>query len=419
MTSRERVLESLNHRQPDKVPFDLGGTFCTTIHVSGVSLLRRHYGLEGLAKLAHPGNMTGIVEDDLKDAMGCDVKEMLGMYNSFGFKNENWKKWRIPQGMDILVPGDFNVTDDGNGGYYLYPQGDTSAPPSGHMPKGGFYFDSIIRQDPIDDDNLNPEDNLQEFGPISDEAIEFYIQDAKNAAATGRCVVANFGGTSIGNVANLPAPHLKHPKGIRDLQEWYISTVTRRDYLHKVFEKQTDIALENLKKLYDAVGQWVDVVFICGSDFGTQLGQMCSEQTFRELYMPYYKKMNNWVHQNTTWKTMKHSCGAIEPLMPCLIESGFDIINPVQCTAKGMDPVHLKKTYGKDIVFWGGGVDTQTVLPFGTPEEVRKQVLERCEIFSKDGGFVFSAIHCIQANTPIENIVAMVNAVHEFNGDKS
>ena len=418
MNSRERVLTALSHQQPDKVPLDVGGTFCTTLHVSCVAQLREYYGLKGMAKLAHPGNMTGIVEDDLKEAMGVDIQEMLGMYNSFGFKNEDWKVWRLPQGMDVLVPGKFNVTDDGRGGYYLYPEGDTSEAPSGHMPEGGFYFDSIVRQDPIDDDHLDPQDNLQEYGLISQEAIDFYIQDAKTAAATGRCVTANFGGMAVGNIANLPAPHLRHPKGIRDIEEWYISTVLRKDYLHQVFDKQTDIAVENLKKLNAAVGEYVDVIFICGSDFGTQTGPMCSVDSFKELYLPYYKKMNDWIHKNTKWKTLKHSCGAVEPLIPAMIESGFDCLNPVQCSAEGMDPVHLKKEYGRDIVFWGGGVDTQKVLPFGTPEDVRRQVLERCEIFAPDGGFISAAIHCIQANTPVKNIVAMVDAVHEFNGGR-
>jgi uroporphyrinogen-III decarboxylase len=113
---------------------------------------------------------------------------------------------------------------------------------------------------------------------------------------------------------------------------------------------------------------------------------------------------------------MKHSCGSVERFIPCFIEAGFDILNPVQCSAAGMDPAHLKNTYGDRITFWGGGVDTQHVLSFGTPEDVRTQVLERCRIFSHDGGYIFNAIHNVQARTPVKNIVAMLQAVHEFNG---
>ena len=161
----------------------------------------------------------------------------------------------------------------------------------------------------------------------------------------------------------------------------------------------------------------MQVAYICGADFGTQIAPLCSKELFRELYMPYYKKINNWIHENTTWKTFKHCCGSIYPLIPELIEAGFDILNPVQWTAKNMDPKALKKEFGQNIVFWGGGVNTQKTLPFGTPEEVRKEVLEMCEIFSQNGGFVFNTIHNIQALTPAENVVALVNAVKEFNGE--
>jgi uroporphyrinogen-III decarboxylase len=141
-------------------------------------------------------------------------------------------------------------------------------------------------------------------------------------------------------------------------------------------------------------------------------------KTFRELYLPYYKQMNDWIHAHTAWKTFKHTCGAITKFLPSLIDAGYDILNPVQCSAAGMDPIQLKADFGDQIVFWGGGVDTQHVLPFGTPAEVREQVLRRCEIFAPGGGFVFNAVHNVQARTPVENIVAMIDGVHEFNGQK-
>nr|HPQ48296.1 uroporphyrinogen decarboxylase family protein [Clostridia bacterium] len=207
---------------------------------------------------------------------------------------------------------------------------------------------------------------------------------------------------------------LRNPRGIRDITEWYISTVTRPDYVHYIFQRQTEIAIENLKKLYAAVGDSVQAAFICGTDFGTQNSQFCSSEAFDDLYLPYYQKINGWIHDNTSWKTFKHSCGAVEPLLDNIIRAGFDIINPVQCSATGMDPEHLKRTYGKDLVFWGGGVDTQKTLPFGTPDEVRDEVRSRCEIFSKDGGFVFNAIHNVQADTPVENVAAMIEVIKEF-----
>ncbi len=417
MDSKKRVKDALEHRQPDRVPVDFGGTTVTGMNVTCVAALRDHYKLEKRrVKVYEPYQMLGLIEEDLADVIGIDTAAVAPRDNQFGFRNENWKEWRLHNGLEVLVPGNFNTTVDEAGNTFIYPEGDLEAPPSGRMPKDGYYFDSIIRQGDIDEDHLNPEDNLEEFKPISDENLAWFKQEAQNASATGKAVVAAFGGTAIGDIAFVPAPFLKYPKGIRDIEEWYVSTVSRRDYLQAVFEKQTDIAVENLTKLNAAMGELIDVVFICGTDFGTQIGTFCSADTYMKVYMPFYQKMNRWIHANTGWKTFKHSCGAVEPFISLFIESGFDILNPVQCSAVGMEPEKLKEKYGKDIVFWGGGVDTQRVLPFGQPEEVREQVLRRCEIFAKDGGFVFNTIHNIQANTPVENIAAMLDAVREFNG---
>jgi uroporphyrinogen-III decarboxylase len=195
-----------------------------------------------------------------------------------------------------------------------------------------------------------------------------------------------------------------------------MSTVCRTDYIKTMFDRQVDIALENFSRLHKVIVDNIDAVFICGTDFGTQDSTFCSPDDFAGLWLPYYKRINDWVHTNTTWKTFKHSCGAVEGFMDKFIEAGFDIINPVQVSARGMDPSHLKKSYGKDLVFWGGGVDTQDTLPYGKPEDVREEVLRLCEIFHRDGGFVFNTVHNIQANVPVENMVAMFDAIREFNG---
>jgi uroporphyrinogen-III decarboxylase len=227
-------------------------------------------------------------------------------------------------------------------------------------------------------------------------------------------VLAGFGGTAFGDISHIPGVGLRRPKGIRDVTEWYVSIRSRPDYIHQVFSGQCAIALGNLARIAARVGDFVDVVNVCGTDFGTQSSSFCSVATFRELWMPYYRQINDWIHGNTRWKTFKHSCGAVEKFIDSFIESGFDILNPVQCSASGMDPQHLKSRYGERIIFWGGGVDTQKVLPFGTPTQVREQVLRRCEVFARNGGFVFSAVHNVQAGTPVENIVAMIDAAREF-----
>ena len=416
MDSRERVLTSLQHREPDRIPIDFGSTAVTGIHVSCVAALRDYYGLDRHpVKVHEPYQMLGLVEDDLKEAMGLDVEGVFPRKTMFGFENKNWKEWDF-NGLTVLVPEDFRTTVDENGDILIYPEGDTSAPPSGKMPKGGFFFDTIIRQEPIDEDNLNVEDNLEEFKPVEEADLEHFRREAAAARAKGRFVMATFGGTAFGDIALVPAPFLKHPKGIRDIAEWYMSTKIRQDYVREIFSRQCEIALENLRRIYEAVGDNVDGVFLCGTDFGTQKSTFCSTETFRDLWLPYYKKINDWVHANTPWKCFKHSCGSVERFIPSFIEAGFDILNPVQCSAAHMEPEHLKSAYGDRLTFWGGGVDTQKTLPFGTPAQVREEVLRRCEIFSPGGGFVFNSIHNIQAGAPVENIAAMIGAVHEFNG---
>lgn len=415
MTSREKILRALNH-ESGPVPMDFGSTAVTGMHCSCVAALRDHYGLEKRpVKVHEPYQMLGLIDDDLLDAIGADAVGMEPLSTIFGFPVGDWKEWTTPWGQDVLVPGRFNVTQNEKG-IYIYPEGDLSAEPSAHMPVGSFFFDTIIRQHEFDEDNLNPEDNLEEFVLLTDEDLVALKQAAEKAAATGRAVSGGIGGTALGDIALVPAPFLKTPKGIRDIEEWYVSTAIRQDYVHEIFSRQTDIAIQNLEKAAPILGSLIDVFFMCGTDFGTQSGTFCSPETFDELWLPYYKRMNDWIHANTDWKTFKHSCGAVENFMEHFINAGLDIINPVQCSATGMDPKLLQERYGDRLVFWGGGVDTQHILPFGTPKDVRKQVLERCEIFSKNGGFVFDAIHNVQAQTPVGNIVAMIDAVREFNG---
>ncbi|NOY61511.1 MAG: methyltransferase [Calditrichaeota bacterium] len=419
MTSKERVIASINHCESDKVPVDFGSTGVTGMHVNVVVALRDYYGLEKRpVKVHEPYQLLGLIEEDLQQAIGIDVEGATGPKTMFGFRNENWRSWRLDSGLEVLVSEHFKTTKDENGNTLLFPKGDTSAPPSARMPKGGFFFDTIIRQEPIDEDKLDPEDNLEEFTPISDADLDWFAQETKRAAATGRAVMMGLPGTGLGDIALVPAPFLAHPKGIRDVEEWYISTVARQDYIHAIFDKQTQIALQNLEKIKTAVGDNVDAVFICGTDFGTQNSTFCSENTYRNLYMPYYKRINNWIHANTNWKTFKHSCGAVEAFINDFIESGFDILNPVQISAAGMEPQKLKEKYGDRIVFWGGGIDTQLTLPFKKTADVREQVLRNMEIFSKNGGFVFNTVHNIQGNTPVENVVAMIEAIQEFNGTK-
>jgi len=416
MTSKERIRAAIEHRQPDKLPMDFGSSFITGIHCSVVENLRKHYRLEPRpVKVCEPYQMLGLVEDDLLDAMGIDTAPVFPNRTIFGFVNEDWKSWRTPWGQDVLVSRHFEIDERPNG-TFIYPQGDRTAPPSGHMPSTGYFFDSIIRQPEIDEDNLNVEDNLEEFGPMKPDEEAYWREQVDLFRGCGRAVVTHLNGTCLGDIALVPAPFLTAPKGVRDIAQWYMTVATDPDFVQELFDRQVDIAIGNLEKLHAIAGDVIDVVIVCGTDFGTQESTFCSCSTYDEIWLPRYKRINDWIHQHTTWKTFKHSCGAIEGFLPNIIESGFDIINPVQCSAKGMDARLLKERHGDRITFWGGGVNTQKTLPFGTPDEVRREVLERCETFAPGGGFVFNAIHNVQALSPTANVVAMIEAVREFNG---
>lgn len=420
MTSRERVALALNHEEPDSVPMDLGSSPTSGMQVSCVYLLRQALGLDPPGtpvKVTEPYQMLGEIEPDLMAALGVDVVGLGGRTTMFGFENENWRPWTTFDGTPVLVPEGFNTDPEDNGDILMYPEADKSVPPSGRMPKGGFYFDAIVRQDPIDDDNLNVEDNLEEFQYLTDEDLDHFRKEAERLyTETDKAILAVLGGTAFGDIALVPATQLKHPKGIRDVEEWYMSTLARRDYVFEVFERQCAIALVNLEKAYEALGDRVTAVFMTGTDFGTQAGPFISTALYLDLFQPFQKRLNDWVHEHTPWKTFIHSCGSVRALIPHFIDAGFDILNPVQCSAADMGAAALKEEFGDKLTFWGGGVDTQHTLPFGTPEDVRDQVRERMEIFGRGGGFVFNTIHNVQAGIPKENLVALYDAVREFRG---
>jgi hypothetical protein len=419
MNSRERVQLALNHKEADKIPLDLGGCGQTGMHVSMVYALRQALKLDPPGtpvKVSEPFQMLGEIQPDLLEALHVDVAGMGGTANFFGFKNEGWKPWTTFDGTPVLVPELFNTQPDEHGNILMYPQGDRSAPPSAKMPNGGFYFDAIVRQPPFEDASLRVEDNLEEFGPISDEDLAHLKTEAEVLhTQTDKAIMMVLGGMAFGDIALVPAVMLKHPKGIRDMTEWYMSTVTRPNYIRQIFERQCEIALENLPRIYAAVGDRITVAWVSGTDFGAQNACFISPKSFRSLYKPFYTRLNDWIHQNTPWKTFIHSCGSILPIIPDMIEAGFDILNPVQTSAANMDPVTLKERFGDQVTFWGGGIDTQHVLPFGTVQEVRDQVRERLKIFGKGGGFVFNPIHNVQASVPIENLLAMYETVNEYN----
>ncbi len=422
VTSRERLIKTLNHEEPDRVVVDFGSTSITGINANALAKLRAALGLEQRTiKINEPLQLLGMVEDDLLEALHIDVVDVTNNCNMYGFENKGWKPWKLQSGLAVEVPEKFNTTVDEQGNTYLYAQGDMNYPPASVMPKDGYYFDHLERSHvEFDEDTTGGrEDFKDDFGILTDEHLR-YIEDRCNHFYnnTGYGMIGGGALAGLGDFALIPGPNVKEPKGIRNIPDFMMAHMICPDYIHEIYEYQTEIALKNAALFKQACGDKIQAIIISGTDFGTQNGPFMSLDSFREFYKPYYKKINDWVHANTNWKTFYHTCGAITTFLQDFYEMGVDILNPVQLSAEGMDGKMLKEQWGDKFTFWGGGVDTQKTLPFGTPDEVYKEVYERLELFSKGGGFVFNTVHNIQGQTSAENMLAMFKAVEDFNNKK-
>jgi hypothetical protein len=249
------------------------------MHVSSVYELRQALGLDAPGtpvKVIEPYQMLGEIAPDLIDVLGVDVIGVGRSTNVYGFRNENWKEWTAFGGIPLLVPGAFPTDPEPGGDILMYPCGDRSAPPRARMPKAGFYFDAIVRQEPIDEQHLNVEDNVEEFGPISDADLDHIRAEVERLEPTGLAILGDFGGMSFGDITFVPGPTLRHPKGIRDLEQCYMSYDSRPQYIYDVFDRQCEIALANVARIHAMIGDAVTAVLTTGADFGTQQGPLIS-----------------------------------------------------------------------------------------------------------------------------------------------
>lgn len=423
MTSRERIIATINHREPDRIPIDLGATGQTGISVCALARLRDYLGLPKKdLNIFEIVQMLGVVDEDLRQMMKSDVIGLNHPEDSMGVKNNGrYKRFVMPDGTECLVNegNEWDVEPDGS--IYMYPQGDRTAPRSVKMPAGGYFFDIIDRAPDMDEDadeeDLTPREDFENFFSVmDDETARFYEKEADRLyKETDYAIIGNLAGAGFGDPGAIPAPFEKYPKGIRKFQDWCMAQILYPDYIKEVFEMQTEFMLKNLEIYKQAVGDKIQICWISGTDFGTQNAEFMSSEMFQDLYKPYYKRVCDWIHQNTSWKTYIHTCGCIVNLLDDIVEMGVDIVNPVQLSAKGMDAQMLKDKYGDKLVFWGGGVDTQHTLPGGSIEQIQAEVIERLPILSKGGGYVFDAIHNIVGDTKPENIWAAFKAVHEYN----
>lgn len=406
MTSRERVLKAFNFEETDHVPLDLGGSFASGIHIQALVKLRRYLGLKNKrVKVGDILQMLGDVEMDVVHALRLDCLHISWPTdNRFGIRLSDYKPWKLFDGTEVMVPGQFDVDVAKDGSWFLRRESDpnnANEPVEGHMPKGGYYFDlaSDLRYS-WDFTPPSVEEIRRSIPPVTDEELRILEKRAKDLRE----------GTDKAIVMECCPPVGLSRLGVGSFWEFQCLVMANPRYVKELFDFQTGRSLRILKLLKQALGDNVDVITIMASDLGYQNGEVIPPESFKEVFVPFLKKQNDWVHQNTPWKTFVHSCGSITKMIPLLIESHVDILNPVQTSAKGMDPQFLKEKFGDKIVFWGGGVDTQHTLPFGTSAEVKEEVRRRISIFGSGGGFVFNPVHNIQSGVPPENVVSAYRA---------
>jgi len=408
MTSRERVRKAISHEIPDRVPIDIGGTWVTGVHVHEYIELGEYLGFDvELPKVYDLFQMLARVEDPLRSWFHTDILHLENYIEAFEITNRDWKPWTDNQGFQVLVPGGFEPERDERG--YLSIRNNSGAI-VGEMAPSSVYFDKYIDLEsyiPPEDVLMSPEEYALSISLYSDEELKILEKRGKSLFEdTDYAVCGSYHKMHMHTTAGLYAGH--------KFEDWLCRLFTDPNYVYEVLEAVAERNIENLKLYLQAVGDYIDIILVSTTDYGSQIGEIYSPEMFRELVKPNIKKVNDFIHQNCAAKTFYHSCGSIRNIIGDMIEAGVDILNPVQVNTSNMDAAELKRDFGDRIVFWGGGVDTQTVFQFGTPEEVRAQVKERVEIFGKGGGFVFTPVHNIQSGVPLENLVAMRDAVLEY-----
>ena len=402
MTSRERVWKAINFEEADRVPIDLGGTKVTGLHVDAYVELGQFLGLDvELPKVYDQFQMLARVEEPVRRRLHSDVVQVENLVETWGLANRNWKVFKTGPGHEVLMPGDFYPVMDEKGGLsVLGRKGETLA----HMPPGGLYFDRAT--------STAMSDNVVFMDPAEwKKALPLYRDEELEVLQKQARLLRDYTDYSIHGGFNKFKMQTSGLLAGHTFTDWMCLLVTEKEYVYSILQATAERNIENLKLYFEAVGDCIDTVLISTTDYGTQKGELINPQVFKELYLPNMKRVNDFVHSQGHIKTMYHTCGSVRKLIEYFIQAGVDILNPLQVNTAHMDPRELKQEFGGRIVFWGGGVDTQTTYQFGTAEEVRKEACERIDVFAPGGGFVFSPSHNTQYGVPAENIVAMADAV--------
>ena len=341
--------------------------------------------------------MLAEIDPEISERFGSDTVALSGPTAAFGLRRENWKPFRLADGSECLVPGDFEPVIKLDGSLIVSRKGWDLA----KMPAGGYYFDSLTKAPGA----FHPDLSTYEPRSFPDDHFEFLGHEAaRSHAETDKALVIGFG----------PPYELFYGMGQGDFEEWMVTFASEPEYVDEIYGRMIDRWIENLEKLWQAVGDKLHVLQFC-DDLGTQNAPFLSTEMFRDRVMPAYRRGIDWIHTHTPWKVLMHSDGAIFPLIPSLLEMGIDALNPIQTTATGMDLGKIKETFGGKVVLWGASGDSQNNLTSGTPETVAEEVRHHLAILRPlEGGTVFASVHNVQATVPLENIVALFDAARKF-----
>lgn len=391
MTGRERVLATLNRQRPDTTPLDIGGTDCSSIHVIAYDRLRRQLGLPGgPIRCGCLIQLIAAAEPEMSEALGTDVEALW-------FGSRKTKTWKAPFGLELIMPEAFGVEDLPDGSSVVKnARGEVYA----RRARDAYYFDPVepALAKITSAGELDRFDALFErwdFSPVYDEPLEALAQRAKRQyESTDRAVVTLW-----------RMHYLQSGQLLRGFERFFVDLVENRDLVHAIMAKLHEVYLRRAEAFIDAFGDYVDIVFLT-DDLGTQQSGLLSPAMYREMIYPYVADLVGRIKARGK-KVVMHSCGCVYDFVPYLIEMGVDALNPVQVSARKMNPRDLVRQYGKDIAFWGGGCDTQHALNAADPEVVRQDVRRRLDEFGPEAHLVFTQVHNIQYDVPPENILAL------------
>ncbi|MHB9071856.1 MAG: uroporphyrinogen decarboxylase family protein, partial [Sedimentisphaerales bacterium] len=390
MTPRERIMMTLNHKEPDRMAIDFAGTDCSSVHVIAYNKLRKHLKIEPRnIRLACLVQMVAECDDEIHEYFCSDAKPLY-------FYPRKWQIWDSGWGFSLESPDLWHPEALENGKTVIR---DTKGAIRFERPAGGFYFDpvSFVFSEIQSPDELVKYPSVFErwdWSSVYDESIGEYAHRAKQLyLSTDRAVIASW-----------RMHYLQAGQIMRGYEQFMIDLLTDEKLVRGMLDKLHETYLKRAKLFLDAMANYTDVVFFT-DDLGTQSGPLIGIELYRKLIKPYWAELIALVKKYNK-KVLMHSCGAISEFIPDMIEIGIDAVNPVQITADGMNPARLKKDFGKDITFWGGGVSTQGMLDKGTSDRIRDEVKSNIEIFAPGGGFVFTQVHNIQHDVPPQNIIA-------------